>query len=118
MKMNKIFIAMLISTFVTGTVYASITPRPFCKKSRIKAETTVSYTLSFTGGTKAKVFLRGDGDTDLDLYVYDMNHKLIGKDIDSCASCIVTWIPKRTGKFIIKVRNRGRVYNNYELMVN
>ena len=34
---------------------------------------------SFVGGELAKVYARGDGDSDLDLYVYDERGNLIGQ---------------------------------------
>lgn len=71
------------------------------------------YTVSFIAGQTAVVTVVGDGDTDLDLYVYDSNGNLIVKDDDYTDNCIVSWTPKWTGKFKIKVVNRGPVYNRY-----
>lgn len=72
-----------------------------------------SYTQNFIAGRSAVVTAIGDGDTDLDLYVYDSNGNLIVKDDDYTDNCIVSWTPKWTGKFQIKVVNRGPVYNSY-----
>lgn len=71
------------------------------------------YTVSFIAGQTAVVTVVGDGDTDLDLYVYDSNGNLIVKDDDYTDNCAVSWTPKWTGKFKIKVVNRGPVYNRY-----
>lgn len=71
------------------------------------------YTVSFIAGQTAVVTVVGDGDTDLDLYVYDSNGNLIVKDDDYTDNCVVSWTPKWTGKFKIKVVNRGPVYNRY-----
>ena len=60
----------------------------------------------------------GDGDTDLDLYVYDENGNLIDKDIDSTDTMLCMWTPKWTGEFIIKIKNLGSVRNYYTLWTN
>ncbi|MCS6969340.1 MAG: hypothetical protein RMJ44_12360 [Cytophagales bacterium] len=85
---------------------------------RVLAFDTDSYLIPFVGGRRAYVAVNGDGDTDLDLYVYDENGNLIDKDDDYLDRCVVEWYPKWTGVFIIKVKNRGSVYNNYSIMTN
>ena len=44
--------------------------------------------------------------------------RTITKDDDNTDYCICTWTPKWTGKFTIKVVNRGGVYNVYDLETN
>ena len=66
----------------------------------------------------AEVLVSGDGDTDLDLYVYDSNGNLIAKDIDYSDDCYVRWIPAWTGRFIIRIVNRGPVYNRFVILTN
>ena len=62
--------------------------------------------------------MSGDGDTDLDLYVYDSNGNLIVKDNDYTDDCYVRWYRKWTGRFIVKIVNRGPVYNRYVIVTN
>lgn len=85
---------------------------------RVRAYTTDTYTINFRGGYTAYVYLTGDGDTDLDLYVYDQNGNLIDSDTDYSDNCVCVFTPRWTGRFYIKVVNRGRVYNNYVLYTN
>jgi hypothetical protein len=84
----------------------------------VQALTTDVYNIPFRGGEVAAIVVSGDGDTDLDLYVYDENGNLIAGDDSYSDDCGVRWIPKWTGPFTIHVRNRGRVYNNYILLTN
>lgn len=86
--------------------------------SSVNAGATDVYNISFRGGELAMVIVVGDGDTDLDLYVYDNNGNLIARDADYTDDCVVTWTPRWTGNFKIKIVNRGRVYNSYILRTN
>ena len=85
---------------------------------RVAANSYVIDYVNYKSGILAEVFISGDGDTDLDMYVYDENGNLVGQDDDYSDDCYVSWYPKWTGTFIIKVVNRGKVYNNYYLVTN
>lgn len=85
---------------------------------KVWGESYVTDLITFDGLSLAEVGIIGDGDTDLDLYVYDNNGNLIESDDDYSGDCYVSWVPRRTGTFVIKVVNRGKVYNNYTLITN
>lgn len=76
------------------------------------------FNVSFVKGYLAEVLVSGDGDTDLDLYVYDSNGNLIVADTDYTDDCYVNWVPRWTGRYTIRVVNRGPVYNNYVVLTN
>ncbi len=80
---------------------------------RVEAHSTDRYTERFYAGESVYIYVRGDGDTDLDLYVYDENGNLIDSDTDSGDTCLCSFTPKWTGRFTIKVKNLGAVYNRY-----
>ena len=82
----------------------------------VKANDTDYYRFYCTRGEETTVLVIGDGDTDLDLYVYDSNGNLVGYDIDLGDNCVVTWTAKRSGYFKVKVKNLGNVSNRYLLM--
>ena len=84
----------------------------------VNAHATDIYNITFRGGEYAYVSVIGDGDTDLDLYIYDQNGNLIAQDIDYTDRCVCTWTPRWTGSFRIKIVNRGSVYNCYVLRTN
>jgi hypothetical protein len=84
----------------------------------VNAHSTDTYTIRFYADELAIVTVVGDGDTDLDLYVYDSNGNLIDSDLDYTDNCVCTWTPRWTGNFTIKIKNRGSVYNCYLLRTN
>lgn len=84
----------------------------------VNANSTDVYTIRFVGQQTAEVLVIGDGDTDLDLYIYDSNGNLIEKDDDYTDSCYCSWTPKWTGPFKVKIMNRGGVCNYYTLYTN
>lgn len=84
----------------------------------VHAHSTDTYQINFVSGYLAEVVVSGDGDTDLDLYVYDGNGNLIAKDADYSDDCYVSWVPRWTGRFIIKVVNRGPLFNRYAIITN
>ena len=84
----------------------------------VNGNSTDTYQISFIADELAEILVSGDGDTDLDLYVYDSNGNLIEKDTDYTDDCYVRWVPKWTGRFIVKIVNRGPIYNRYVILTN
>jgi hypothetical protein len=87
-------------------------------RDAVNARAWDDYVVSFYGGEVARVAVVGDGDTDVDLYVYDESGHLIAKDDDRTAECVVQFVPRWTGPFRVRVVNNGYVYSNYILMTN
>lgn len=85
---------------------------------RVSARSYTYYDQKFWADEIAEVAVSGDGDTDLDLYVYDENGNLIASDTDYTDDCYVRFCPRWTGLFRIKIVNRGGVYNNYAIVTN
>lgn len=84
----------------------------------VSANSTDTYKVRFRGGEPACVVISGDGDTDLDVYVYSPNNTLVAKDDDYTDQCVAAWTPGKTQTYTIKVVNRGRVSNLYRMAVN
>jgi len=85
---------------------------------RVRARRSDVYKMTFRGGRSARIGVIGDGDCDLDLYVYDENGNLIRSDTDGTDRCYVRWTPRWTGPFLVKVKNLGRVYADYVIATN
>jgi hypothetical protein len=84
----------------------------------VDSRSTDTFQLAFTSGRLAEIVVSGDGDTDLDLYVYDANGNLIAYSEDYSDDCYVSWVPAWTGAYTIRVVNRGGVYNRYVIATN
>jgi hypothetical protein len=84
----------------------------------VRARAYDDYVITFYGGQVARVAVVGDGDTDVDLYVYDEGGHEIARDDDRSAECLVQFTPRWTGSFRVRVVNNGYVYSNYILMTN
>jgi len=85
---------------------------------RVLVGHTDVWTFRFRGGEPATVAIRGDGDTDLDFYVYDEYGNLGPYDDDGTDYTQLSWTPRHTGIFRIKIVNHGDVYNRYQLLTN
>lgn len=91
---------------------------PRYANSSVSAHSYTYYNQKFWADELAEILVSGDGDTDLDLYVYDENGNLIVSDTDYTDDCYVRFYPRWTGTFRIKIVNRGGVYNRYVLITN
>lgn len=79
---------------------------------RIDARSTRNFWIrDLRGGQYARIDVRGDGDTDLDCWLYDENGNLVASDTDYTDWCILEVRPRWTGPFRIRVSNLGSVWN-------
>ena len=86
--------------------------------SAVNGRSYTDYVASFVANQLAEILVSGDGDTDLDLYVYDSNGNLIASDTDYSDDCYVRWVPAWTGRYTIRIVNRGPVYNRFVILTN
>ena len=76
------------------------------------------FSVKFWANERATIVVTGDGSTDLDLYVYDENSNLIARDEDYSDDCVVNFIPRWTGQYVVKIVNRGGISNTYAIGTN
>ena len=70
----------------------------------------------WTSPGHSQIVVDGDGDTDLDCYVYDRAGRLLGGDDDGTDYCVVSFRRPPSGNVILDIENRGRVYNAYSII--
>lgn len=92
---------------------------PVRHSDRAEAGATDTYQeIMFEAHREAAVYLEGDGDSDLDLVVTDELGNVICDDRRYPDRALCRWQPRWTGPFTIEVRNRGDVWNGYQLYTN
>jgi len=79
---------------------------------------SVIYQLPIRANEVTEIVVVGNGATDLDLYVYDINGKLVVADERYSDNCYVWVVPQMTTTIQVEVFNRGRVANRYEIYTN
>jgi hypothetical protein len=89
----------------------------FFRTSRVLAFDTDTWRVWAASGP-TRVMVDGDGDTDLDCWVYDRFGNLLGRDTDTTDLCIIRFHNPTSGNLRIVIRNLGSVYNEYELTVD
>lgn len=118
--MRKLILAAAAAMVVgpVGTVLAGAVGGPKTDRTRVQARDTNRYTVSFRGGETARIDLQGDGDTDLDIFVYDEFGNLVASGTGGTDRESVSWTPRFTGPFTIRVVNLGAVWNEYRIITN
>lgn len=84
----------------------------------VNGNSYMDYTVSFVANQLAEILVSGDGDTDLDLYVFDSNGNSIASDTNYSDDCYVRWVPAWTGRYTVRIVNRGPVYNRFVILTN
>ena len=119
--MRKLILAAAAVAMVVGpvgSVLAGAVGGPKTDRTRVQARDTNRYTVSFRGGETARIDLQGDGDTDLDIFVYDEFGNLVASRTGGTDRESVSWTPRFTGPFTIRVVNLGTVWNEYRIITN
>jgi hypothetical protein len=113
---NEIYLAMISE--IESVKTRGRASGPAVTTDRVNAGATDTYRVTYRGNELAEILIIGDGDTDLDLYVYDENGNDICTDDDYTDQMYCSWVPSWTGEFTIRIKNRGDVYNVYDFLTN
>lgn len=117
---NKSTILGLIaaSAFIASQVNAGDITGPNNHWDAVDARTADNYDIVFQGGRPAYVGISGDGDTDLDLQVFDRYGNEVCSSTSRYDDEACSFYPSRTSEYRVRVANLGRVYNEYQLVTN
>jgi hypothetical protein len=87
------------------------------KTFELKEKGKAAIRLAFPAGKKAWVTVKSEKETDINLFVYDADKKLVAKDDSPGPSCELSFTPKEAGKYVLEVRNLGPGANRSTLKV-
>jgi hypothetical protein len=90
---------------------------PRSTRTVVSGGSTDQFRIKFVGGEPAAVGISGDGDSRLDLYVYDENGNVVCNRVGPGDDAICRFHPRWSGPFIVRVVNRGMA-NEYRLLTN
>lgn len=90
---------------------------PKSGRTVVKGGFTDQFVMKFEGGEPAAIQISGDGDSTLDLYVYDENGNRVCAAVGRGDDAICRWNPKWSGPFTVRVVNRGMA-NEYSIRTN
>ena len=113
---RTIFLLLTLTVSQTLGVLASTTDEPNVKIERVEALSYRTFTMTCDRGEFTELAIIGDGDTDLDLFIYDPEGRLIAADDDDQSKCVVRWTAQSKGRYTIKVVNLGRVWSRFALV--
>ena len=111
----KTLVAVLVLASSTLATFAGPTRGPLIQTARVPALQSHFYNESFVGGVPTAIAIHGDGDTDLDIFVYNSAGQVVARAIGLSDREVVTFTPPVTGSYRVEVRNLGIVWNQYSI---
>jgi hypothetical protein len=91
---------------------------PLVQEYLLNAEGCIKLWATFNGNEIAEIFVAGNANSQLDLYLYDKNNRLVDSDMKKIGNCYVSFMPPVTTQFRIELRNTGKSSNQCLLMTN
>lgn len=91
---------------------------PLIQEFKLNSHGSVKLWATFNAHEIAEIFVAGDGNTTLDLYLYDNNGTLIASDVKNIDDCYVSFTPSGNQKLRIEIKNNGPSGNQCLLMTN
>ncbi len=108
----------LAAAMLVAPAHAGRVGGPGSDRKVVAAGSFVYYHEMIRGGERTNITLSGDGDSDLDLFVFDAAGNLIVKD-EGLSDQAAVWVFTPTTTTIrIEVRNVGRLANLYTLSID
>jgi hypothetical protein len=92
--------------------------QPKTHQDTVQPGATDVYSVVFNAGQLAEAGIAGDGESDLDLFVYDENDHLVCRSTASTDREYCRWWPRWTGPYRIEIQNLGAAANLYRLATN
>ncbi len=117
--MSKWFAVLaVVSVTLVNTLsgYAGPVGGKIFKSARVEANSAKTFTFDIEGSEFTAIYIHGDGDTDLDVYVYDHLGNLLKSGTGASDQELVILFSDFQQTITVHVVNRGRVYNEFALV--
>ena len=121
MKIRSALISLVViasTLFVSSTSMAGDVRGSQYWAGVVFARDYVDIGFLLNGKETTVVTIRGDGDSDLDCFIYDENGNEADRDDDSTDRCVLTVLPRWTGRFSVRIKNLGGISNRAVLVTN
>jgi len=118
LRMKLLGFALAVVACISQTAFAGRVGGPGANGTIVMSHSRDTYGIWFRGGETARIAVQGDGDTDLDLYVYNGSGQLVASDADDTDMCVVSFDVPQMARYHVHVVNHGSVYNRYRMVTN
>jgi hypothetical protein len=113
--LKKIGVTFVVLGLTAGTAFAQVM---ISRVGTVNAFGSNSWNFVVPSYETVRVVVDGDGDTDLDCYVYDaVTGDFLGSDTDGTDYCIVNSY-SRSGRIRVDIDNLGSVWNRYQVRIS
>jgi hypothetical protein len=115
MNVRKLFCAACLLGALSVTQVACA---EFIWRDRVEAGASVELEVQFQVGQTVQIFGVGDGDTDVDYFIFDRKGNSLASDARVSDAGYCEFVAPYTGTYVIELRNLGDIYNNVRLVTN
>ncbi len=113
----KIFVVVALLATNMSVSLAGPDRGPVAGVRRVSAFSSMDFVETLRGNEFTTVTIAGDGDTDLDIYVWDANGNLVARAIGLTDRESVSFVPNFTSTYRIEIRNLGNVWNQFAISI-
>ena len=123
MKRISTILTAAASLFAIESAYAATTAHDadnntIVRNSDVQVETAIVasediayYTYHATEGVEAIITVVGDGSSDIDLYIFDLDCNLITSNRGESDICVCRWVSTATCDYYVAIKNWGSTSN-------
>lgn len=104
---------ILLATLIPSIALADPTMGPATHRDVVSPGEVDQHYIYLNGRETTRFVVQGDGDGDIDCFIFDDNDRLVARDSDQFDNCLIDVTPRYTAQFSIKVVNNGRIASAY-----
>lgn len=113
MKKSLMSLVAMVALTVSSQVLANPVGGTKFEEGYLKPGAILTADLPVYGGETTQLIVVGDGDGDLDCFVYDSDGDLVDSDVGRADACAVEVTPREMSVYQFRVVNRGNITTKY-----